>query len=1237
MSLPIYEQIDLKKHGFVEASAGTGKTYTIEHLVLKILKSKNKSEYQKLENILIVTFTEKATGELKERIRKTIELELERLNKEEPKEGQALIEHLNYCLNHFNESSIQTIHGFCNTLLQNFPFQCNQPFDAEGCSDAEIIPDIVSSLLNQWKYPLSETFFSPDRPLPASLQKTFSHWREFFSNTIQTYVPHQGDNLGPVLPKDFSEEKSCKHLSNLLHQAITLLKYAGEEAVSHPFHTSYQELKSNLKINGTTASSISKKILSPWLQLLESTLASPTQQTLKHCSDFFDNLSYGKFKESQTFFFMVQDLNIKEGQEEVITQWSKLSGLPIHKILTLMDQIHHAYLSHQYNINIVPFYEQLIQYIKEGRQALDKHKEFKHLFSFQDMLVQVHKALYQGSLGLCSLLQKKYTYGIIDEFQDTNKLQWEIFKKIFLDSPTKNILYLIGDPKQSIFSFQGSDVQTYIQATSEITKHNGLSYPANRNYRSTKEMIHAYNSLFSQSAWFGESNSSIHYENVLAGKKEGFDPRLLSLSQKPIIVHDLSTIKTVPEKRSTHAEWICKNINQLIQESEQSISHGDMAILVQTNAETAILAKKLGSHGIPYIRYKETGLLQTEEARHFIALLEAIHSPHNIQKQHLGAFSHFFKIEPENILSPEATHRSPPPIELFEKWKTLATANLWSQLFHSVFTETGILHRQNFFADHERKISLYLQLKSYAHQIVIDDNLNLSQLIQRLKRYHLGEVHAEEGINRINRESDKKAVQILTMHSSKGLEFPIVFIMGGTVSSSSPKTDFLSLFQKEGGRKVWIDKADPQSKAQALSQAIAEKKRLYYVALTRAEYRLYLPLFYSADDIKKKNEKSVLHSAPYFMSSAILNSLNKNKNNLITIDTSSPMEEGTEASPAPGSPSQNFVSDCLNKLLQKKDTLLQLKTENQQLHVKHRTHVQTSYSSLAHNRSSSYTMEGRANKEEDVIEEFQPVESIQPLRPADLLNQSEPPTSLEKHSQYQLPGGAETGTALHEVLERISFESVGTYASPEELYQSKDCPFIWDIIEKYHIKKNYLSEVCEIIWNTLHTPLPDPSHPGSFIQLYQVKDIIAEMEFHFAFNAQGEMFPSHDIAGYVIGYIDLIFRLNDLYYIVDWKSNYLNSYNPSEVWASMEKEQYTTQSLLYSVAMHKWLENTLPHYSVEKNFGGIFYLYLRGIQPQTTDGINGYKPSPQDLNQNFPKEVQQLIRSSGLHSIKGLS
>jgi len=1206
-------QIDLKKHGLIEASAGTGKTYIIENLVVRLLKEDSEIA---LEKILLVTFTEKATCELKIRIREKIEKELKDAN--DPK----VIKRLRDSLDTFDTASIFTIHGFCRTVLSDFAFENSVLFKSELIDDR---PVFEAKLKEQMRKTWPEKY---GEDLPAILGCSgFSTKKESrkFSNTAltiagKTYRKNAGDLLLPDI-----KGKSFKQLQNEIKELVIELKVliGTQKYFSQQFD--------KLNINTSTRKSLLGKIVIP----LENYLSSIDDKNIDIAG-------------LQSLISQIQ--GVKSGQRQGIqclvpNKWLKKGPNPevcpnLQDIVFVLQKIEET----SANLKQMLAIETIHQLQNEVSQAKAK----KGQISFDDMINLVEKALHDDNSGpLLKMLRNKYKVAFVDEFQDTDSVQWKIFKKIFLDSQkpdsevnSTNVLFLIGDPKQAIYSFRGADVFAYLNAKNEIEElskqHKAGLYALDINWRSQPELINAFNRLFGRKEWFKPGEQAGKFEICYqdAGFPEKKDRLTLLSSDESgrgaLNIVDFSNASSHSFAKLQLAKFIAAEIRHLIDcgnikliqkdKKEKRLSFGDICILVRAKSDVPLIETELSSLAIPYTYYKKPGLFQSDEALYLSMVFRAILDPGNSADVKKALLTPFFEFKSADLYAYEQLPHLHPLKQLLFKWNEYALSRNLSVLFQSLINDSGLLFREAEKVSWDRKYTNYRQIFEHLEEMAYLKNLDFRQITSMLDGYRKDTVSADEDADIHQIETEEEKVRIMTMHVSKGLQFPVVFIAGGLTQRSADSDNcyiYHQIVEKNNLHKVIkiIDLSRQTGKEEHFLEKIDEDKRLYYVASTRAQHKLYLP-YYPYD-----KKYSWVGPVCTLLSPALSNAFSKDdeKKNILWLSP----DKWRMAKVSMMQDEQRHLS-----VIEKKEAAKPFPCTRNFIHKKIKLE---SFSSL--NYKSSYFHENvkqgnvfltlhEKSKEDD--ESF----AAQKIDAGDV-----------DITPDEMPGGAEIGSMLHNILELIDFETVYAKAKCQTDNGGSliDDPEIGDIILRqmdiYRVDKCWQQHICRMLSNTLITPVRFIDDKFVLGRLGE-EDRLHEIEFYYPFSLpvdDNKKIPDCKITnGFIKGFIDLIFKYAGKYYIADWKSNYIEEgYSRDAMEVNMNHANYHLQYKLYSIALMRWLKQALGNrFNPAKDFGGVFYFYLRGMKPGTENGIY-HVPGEKlmDLDR-LEREVAEMLMAS---------
>ena len=1106
---------------YIKASAGTGKTYNIQKIVRQLLERK---DVPQLEKILIVTFTEKAAGELRDRIRK----ELTGFDAD------------------VDNAPIYTIHSFCQQTLEEFAFTANKPASLELIDEEEIIDFI-------------------DRAIRDGLENDENFRTE----------------LIPLFENAENKDSFIESLKDDLKQAVA--KYYPDEKIV--------ELDAN--------------------------------------SDSI-YLKYEGKKEQKDYTFEDCDFLLEKEESGNYDEVKK----DITRVFTGKDAANHKKNIEKYKK--ARFYGNIL---KSLYQAWQLEKSQNKQQSFNDMIRNVREAVCEKNSALKKELQKKYDVAIIDEFQDTNQQQWDIFREVFKNE--NHSLIVVGDPKQSIYAFQGADVNVYENAIG--TFENG--YKLSHNYRSTDQMIEACNRLFEQNffkgsdiTFFRSDPPEVPGDKTLNATFDGKEikPFWICNSEKeekkenepakkiecPISAEDFAKLAVEKIVDCCTYDKNGKTRLQVYEKKEKNfrnVSFKDFAVLAKTSSEMENIENAMKDSGIPFLRYKDKNLFRGIECKHWISLINAIASPdftgHNRAFLSEALFTRFFDIPIENVTDEKYDSPTCDERKALIEWQMLAEDRKWAKLLESIFEKTQIEKRLSGL-DNLQTLSKFRQIGEYIVEYLYKNDSSLDGVSRHLSRLVARTEGADDEGSLVARGTDFDCVQLMTIHASKGLEFPVVIAAGGFKQRNNQISQvYLYHEEKKDDEGKPVGKYAKLSfsedgKEKMKNEEEIEWQRLFYVAYTRASSLMILPNY----------EKSI--SGDKEINNVFTKTITASLSAFMQNDANKKLYENFIFSEENNRKLSKEVQEILKHKKEKesdgttKDSQKEVFTELKD--AKNRLLKKNSYSSLGHKKIAlnEYVSDKYKPEEEDDDENL---EETSELSDSDYLK--------------GYPRGSKLGLALHSIFEKIDFETALPIASAssgkrisdyEELCTDSDVKaLIEDSFSEQGLKideedsKNWRKNTAQIIWNTLSArfkELTGGKEGGTFsLREILLKDRSSEVEFNFM---PEEFSSAPEIRNYFNGFIDLLFVRNvdgkEVYSLLDWKSDTLPDYSESET-ANHSVEKYSIQMVLYSYCLVKWLK-TFPKYSsmdyneIYKNhFGGIYYVYLRGTKAGTDNGIFAQK------------------------------
>jgi exodeoxyribonuclease V beta subunit len=1118
-------QFELQGKKMIEASAGTGKTFSVAILVVRLLVETETD----IKSILMMTFTKAAAAEMEERIRlfiresysyledghdvnDTLKSLLDDIADTDEKKVKILGK-LKRAILDLDQMSVSTIHSFCSNILTEYAFETGQLYGVEPLEDLTLL---IQGYVNEfWRLNVATS-----NPMILAELIDLKYNRDSIVKVIQDvlsgkrYVPYiAGNNYDLTIQDNMT---APEHIEAHFDQ-ITVTVNAMRGGVA----------KTNL------------------LLLIEN----------------------NNFQEIAEFLI---EVNKKNGTARPAY---------IDDFSYIMNNLFHIELIQKINCNAI---NDILEKIKD-------HMLSNNNISFDDMIVKMEAAITSPTGGaIISALRNKYKAVFIDEFQDTDKSQYNIFKNVFIKNNHETFVCLIGDPKQMIYAWRKADMGTYIAAKADMDLINGdqVVYFMKENFRSSYKYIDAMNLFFTAFPPNFETFNmpgEVEYQNINfpqigartlneitdADTESGLLPINIEMYQaKPDMnkrfMRDIqgllkgNTTIRIPDPKEPSGY--------------RKVRASDIGVLVRTKKQANSIKKLLSKYGIPAVKIDDANIFETIEAEQILYLLEAFNerTPNKIKRALLATF---INIQSNTIVNMDTDI-------ITEKFKTYNDIFEKKGVYHalkSFFTGFNIQHYLlfEFGIGGERVYANLIQVAESLHQIEHEKKLAATDLKIWLRKMIAQQENIKTSEYEQRIESDENAVKIVTIHKSKGLEYNIVF---APFLDLKPFPKGNSSFRDENDEFCFIehDYLDNTQEELFESQNEEENKRLIYVAITRAKYRSYV---YATSNTK------FMGTISSYISKITQNQLD-DIDGLIKIVQIDP-----EYTKNLRYPIRSFYRDIQESIAPTpKEFLSDFPVDNW---------WKMSYSRLA-----------SKNHE---IKEF--------TKPDEITN------AFDKFVFEQFPKGAKAGNILHSILEKIDFTT--------NEYDNWDIEIDSTLIF-YRVKGNLESLKSNIkLWleHILNTNIRMPD--GVTLKLCDVKheDRINELEFDFNMNdfevkdvanvvGETEVRINADLSkikGVMNGKMDLFFRHEGKYYILDWKSNFLgftlDDYLKANVEEAMTDSNYHLQYLIYTMASRLYLKNRIPDFNYDLHFGGVVYLFLRGIRNiENSGGIFTNKPTVDVLN-----------------------
>jgi exodeoxyribonuclease V beta subunit len=1173
-------EIPLTGVKLIEASAGTGKTYTIANLYLRhILAGRSP------EQILVVTFTNAATEELRGRIRARIYDTLQRLSQPTPSEDEFLsllleqwqdldeeaqtrqCQHLQLALRCMDQAAIFTIHGFCQRTLTDHALSSGQPFDTTLLNDDQQIWD---DALKDWWRKQSYTLDSGDWYLFHSclgdLSTLLASQKNFRTGHIPVVLPRIDEDL-PAIYKSW----------RLLDGKLQILATEWQKNKD----TVLEILKTSKALSRANKLPYHKDNLMQCFDQWEAYFASEQRLVIPDslqylCSDTLDDCSTATKRGT--------DPNLQDGFF-VATQ----------QIFNRINQI-------KLNFRV----RALVEANSYAHQRVRNIKQETGIIGYQDQLNLLLEALNNadGPI-LAEKLRESFPVAMIDEFQDTDAIQYGIFKKLYFADEYMGAedisLTMIGDPKQAIYSFRGGDIFTYIKARQEPSVQH---YSLLANWRSGPELINAVNSIFTNRlAPFIYANS-IDYAPVQAAQKEAAallidDSKVTALTIWRISQNqenkNLSSEISYDLINAAIAEEIAYLINggiqNLIKIGTKPIRSGDIAILVRTAREGNKLRAVLAERDIRAVTIGKDKVFDSEEASGLYDLLIGInhHTDRDLLRAALASpLMNLDYIQIAAIIDDDVTWQDWQ--DKFRKLHLLWQHQGFIAMFQQLLQLLEIAQRiiESSFA--ERRLTNLLHLAELAQQ-----QSRISPGFDALLAWYRAQI-VEQAVDdtELRLENDEDLVKIVTIHKSKGLEYPVVFAPFLWTCRPRPvKPDSVLLFHDEDHNPVIDLGSDEhtQNRFIAEKERLAEDIRLAYVAITRACAKVYLAWGDVGDG--KMSGQPAKTALGYLFHPA---------QSATDLDTNFPWAFNSGAD-------VNRDLDTLVNNSEGSIEVIPLPQPTNGLKM-----------DLSVNRAP---LEAAAFKRKPGVD-WQ-IASFTGLT-RDIHQVAHGGSSgISGDSILDFPAGSHVGLLLHSLLEHLDFQG-DIQAQCADLLPLYAPRFDLD-------SADYRKTLCH--W--METLMTSPLNPGGLtLSALSTRQRLNELAFDFSLDSFSVDKLNHLLAnisgdeltpinvdsfrGLITGVIDLVFEYQGKYYLADYKSNYLGAslgdYTQQNLKRAIFDRRYDLQYLLYSVALHRYLSQRIPDYQYERHFGGVYYLFIRAMRPsqQPLHGVYFELPNYADLN-----------------------
>lgn len=1179
--------IPLNQASLIEASAGTGKTYTMANLYLRLVLGIDCNPLN-VEQILVVTFTKAATQELRDRIRAklartaeifqktgdelTAELQKDDLLNDfykaiQPKLSEALLR-LRIAERNMDVATIFTIDSFCQKMLFQYAFDSGVRFDIQLETDeSELLQRLSEESWRELFYPasLEETKLVAD--LLGSPAQTLGKIWKYLSEIL----PAISESQQAWLAEDYTQQAA--QFSQFFAKARAYWKENYAETIS-PLQTAFaRQNDEGVKIlNGTSYKQNSFE--NKWLPTINS-WAEKTDWSFpaKELSYFTQSLLEEKASKGAEVLRSPHFVKWDEFCEEY-QQFGNVSQQIETKLL-------YRYFTHL-------------------RQKLADYKAHHLEKNFSDMVNYFHQAL-QGENGknLAEKIRQQFHFAMIDESQDTNQTQYQIFKRIFIDVPkgVEQGFIMIGDPKQSIYKFRGADIFAYLEASEKVTE----TFTLSRNWRSLPDVVNMVNQLFTMPA---DQPPFLYPEiNFSPVEPKQSSDQLLGEQHSINFYYQPNGYNTALEAEQC-AEQICQQLNnaqgQLFVEVQDEngivqkpLEPKDIAILVRSHSEAAEIKRSLAKRNLQSVYLSEKqSVFASQEASDLELILKACLNPFS-QKTVLTALgTPLWGLSSDQIF--EMKHD-----EL--KWEQCVADfshyhQLWQTqgvlpMLHQLFMQQNIVARINGKADTGRRLTNILHLAE-----LLQEKMETAENEATLLRWFMQQIEnpKDDSDGQVLRlESEADLIKIVTIHKSKGLEYPVVWLPFVAKNAKGAGSETMSLYRNKENKLEWDFNSGDEEIASLRNKAeYAEDLRLLYVALTRAKFQLHLVL-----PEKWGNAWNAMH---YLLGNG---KLTKDANSAAYIDAKlqglsyqavTLAEEITTSRYEPKfEQAEQVVAKEFTGKIRETGTI----TSFTALHAQSERLQNSQQNSLL-------AMFG------DDAQDYDKSTIVQ--------NVSELLDETDTFSPYQFPHSTKVGNLLHRFFELLDFS------------QPIDLTSIQTLCEQLGLDDAWHEPVKQWFEQILQTPFGDKpfslsqTNPQKRLNEWQfylrLTNRSALPKLNHLLKKEGRLAPNlpdlqlFQLDGFVRGFVDCIVEVDNKFYVIDYKSNFLGylaqDYSPEKIEKTMGQYRYDLQYLLYTLAVHRYLGYRLgENYDYERDFGGVAYLFLRGMNGTENSGVYFDKPS----------------------------
>lgn len=1200
--------IDIEFSGLhlIEASAGTGKTYTLSSLMVRIFLEKYLPG-----QVIATTFTRAAAAELKSRIRARLvethryldakrSLTEKEILLQAEQESDLLLQHilkhfatriayacerLKLVIDQLDELFVGTLDSFSQKLLREFAFESGKIERAQITDDAKTYSrQLIHDVLREWIQSQPQTVI--DALYLAGELKSVDSFVKLVEDSLNFSSAHFKLPEKPTI--QFEQLAQLKQLAAEIDISLLEPYYSLDgDHYKHVSGTIFRNGAFNKLFSECLPQLLQVLKQSDSILIFDGSLAIQRELVFKFLGQLADQKVFKKCP-----------AEISDGfyQHPCIEQIQQLFGV-LKNYAEQFDQLH-IYLKAYLCVEVKKRLPQVLQ--NKGETT------------FSQQIRTLSEAL-KGEQGqrFAVFVQARYPLILVDEFQDTNQDQDDMLASIWRhpERYQKGCMIMVGDRKQAIYGFRGGDMLTFLNAYKDIQAKHGREYKLIHNHRSVADLVEVVDALFQRQIDFGEQ---VQYDPIRAGTR----PHPVLIDQNQSNPYPLRWLML--KDKETEAQQVAWKIRDLLNQSHagqlyfqkdaqtQILNEDDIAVLSRNHDGLDKVQFELERLGIRVNRPSKRSVFDCTIAQDVGALLTAILHPYDEAKVKRALISRLFAMDLKQLLQLEQTAEGLSQFmtgfdTIRELWSAQGFLVAWQQCLNQFGIWKNLVAVQS--KDNERVVVNLRHLTE-----ILSQHSEKYQGAQNLYHWYLKQLQSpldrEWELER--RLSSEAGVQLMTIHQSKGLEFKIVFLLGAdkpfrennkTLNFSTQDITVPESAQTLTQRVVAIaDKTylNETELKQHEERALAEQNRLWYVALTRASHRVYALL-------QDTDGKSVSGLAFW-------------KNRAEPFQHRCCTDEIILEQP----PAARHLNQHIN--------IIEIQAQHfpdQRFYSRGKT----SFSYLAQHLRHKVGTDLLASQSHEAVLAEDELDQIISVEAA-----TAQPISWIKSN---FPRGTLAGNFLHEIFEHIDFQCSDEWVSEIRRRFKNDYSSLWqDLLIKYQesfpeeqeAEYSLYHAVAEWLQEILSTPL----YQGFRLNQLQPEHYLSECPFYLALSDRvlamkriQQLFAEYGMempellearsARYLNGSIDLVYFDGQRYHIADYKSNYLGEnladYSVESIAQSMSLASYWLQAGLYLVALHRYLKVKMQNYDIEQHLGGATYLYLRGMNGEAEQGYYYWQPS----------------------------